>query len=60
MIINKFMGGAIFPVGCGISSKGPCRSSKTSSIQQGLTNAYLEAEGLFSLRERWITLHYPK
>ncbi|WP_178030922.1 hypothetical protein [Pelagibaculum spongiae] len=47
-------------VGCGISSKGPCRSSKTPGIQQGLTNAYLEAEGLFSLRERWITLHYPK
>ena len=42
----------------GRTSKGPCRSSKTPGIQQALSNAYLKAEGLFSLRQGWISLHH--
>lgn len=45
-------------VACGITSKGPWRSSKTPGIQQALSNAYLKSEGLFSLREGWIKLHH--
>lgn len=45
-------------VACGRTSKGPCRSSKTPGIQQALSNDYLKAEGLFSLRQGWISLHH--
>ena len=45
-------------VACGRTSKGPCRSSKTPGIQQALSNAYLKAEGLFSLRQGWISLNH--
>ncbi len=45
-------------VACGITSKGPCRSSKTPGIQQALSNAYLKAEGLYELRSGWIKLHH--
>jgi hypothetical protein len=40
-------------VACGRTSKGPCSSSKTPGIQQTLSNDFLKAEGLFSLRQRW-------
>lgn len=45
-------------VACGITSKGPWRSSKTPGIQQALSNDYLKAEGLASLRDGWIKLHH--
>ncbi|WP_293267913.1 reverse transcriptase domain-containing protein, partial [Neptunomonas sp.] len=47
-------------VGCGLTSKGPWRSSKTPGIQQALSNAYLKSQGLYALRDGWIKLHYPK
>lgn len=46
-------------VACGLTSKGPWRSSKTPGIQQALSNDYLKQEGLVSLREGWIKVHYP-
>lgn len=48
----------ISAVACGTTSKGPWRSSKTPGIQQALSNAFLKAEGLFSLRDGWIKLHH--
>jgi RNA-directed DNA polymerase len=45
-------------VACGITSKGPWRSSKTPGIQQALSNAYLKFEGLYALRDGWIKLHH--
>ena len=45
-------------VACGITSKGPWRSSKTLGIQQALSNAYLKSQGLFALRDGWIRLHH--
>jgi RNA-directed DNA polymerase len=45
-------------VACGITSKGPWRSSKTPGIQQALSNAYLKTEGLYALRDGWIKLHH--
>ncbi|MEE1672440.1 group II intron reverse transcriptase/maturase [Agarivorans aestuarii] len=47
-------------VACGITSKGPWRSSKTPGIQQALSNAYLASQGLFALRDGWIKLHHSK
>ncbi|CAM3737584.1 RNA-directed DNA polymerase [Pseudoalteromonas maricaloris] len=38
-------------VACGITSKGPWRSSKTPGIQQALSLNYLKNEGLYSLRD---------
>lgn len=46
-------------VACGITSKGPWRSSKTPGIQQALNLNYLKNEGLYSLRDGWIKVHYP-
>jgi RNA-directed DNA polymerase len=45
-------------VACGITSKGPWRSSKTKGINIALSNAFLERQGLVSLREMWINIHY--
>jgi len=47
-------------VACGITSKGPWRSSKTPGIQQALSNAYLKSQGLYALRDGWIKLHHSK
>ncbi len=47
-------------VACGITSKGPWRSSKTPGIQQELSNAYLKSQGLDALRDGWIKLHHSK
>jgi RNA-directed DNA polymerase len=46
-------------VGCGITSKGPWRSSKTPGINQAISDKYLVKEGLFSLKNGWIKVHYP-
>jgi RNA-directed DNA polymerase len=47
-------------VACEITSKGPWRSSKTPGINQALSNAYLKSEGLVSLRDGRIKLHYAE
>ena len=46
-------------VACGITSKGPWRSSKTPGINQAISNDYLVKKGLFSLRNGWVSVHYP-
>ncbi|AXT32829.1 Retron-type RNA-directed DNA polymerase [Pseudoalteromonas tunicata] len=45
---------------CGITSKGPCRSSKTNGINMALGNDYLVSQGLVSLRNIWINIHYGR
>jgi len=47
-------------VGCGITSKGPWRSSKTPGINQALSLDYLKSQGLYALRDGWIKLHHSK
>jgi RNA-directed DNA polymerase len=47
-------------VACEITSKRPWRSSKTPGINQALSNAYLKSEGLVSLRDGRIKLHYAE
>ncbi len=43
----------------GLSSKGPYRLAKTLATQSGMTNQWLEQQGLVSLRKCWIKFHYP-
>jgi hypothetical protein len=45
---------------CGMTSKGPWRSSKTPGINQALSNDYLKRQGLNALRDGWVKLHYSK
>ncbi len=45
-------------VACGLTSKGPWRSSKTPGINQALSNAYLKSQGLYALRDGWIKLYH--
>ena len=47
-------------VACGITSTGPWRRVKTPGINQALSLDILKSEGLFSLRDGWIKLHYPE
>jgi len=47
-------------VACGTTSKGPWCSSKTPGIQEALSNAFLESQGLYELRDGWIKLHHSK
>ena len=41
------------------SRKGYWRMSTNSLVQRALTNAWLESQGVPSLRTRWIAIHYP-
>jgi len=42
-----------------LSSKGYYRLAKTKAIQTGLTNDWLKAQGLVSLKEQWVKFRYP-
>ncbi len=42
-----------------MSRKGYWRLSKTLASQTGLTNKWLAGQGLLSLKEMWVTFHYP-
>ena len=45
-------------VSLGLSSKGPYRLARTLATQSGMTNKWLEKQGLVSVREQWIKFHY--
>ncbi len=45
-------------IDCGITSKGPWRSSRTYGINMGLNDKFLRAQGLLNLRGIWISLHH--
>jgi len=42
----------------GLSSKGPYRLARTLATQSGMTNKWLEEQGLVSMRELWVKFHY--
>ncbi len=46
-------------IGIGMSSKGYYRLAKTKAVQLGISNQWLEKQGLVSIRQQWITFHYP-
>jgi RNA-directed DNA polymerase len=43
----------------GLSSKGYYRLAKTKAVQLGLTNEWLKAQGLVSLKAQWVKFRYP-
>lgn len=45
-------------VTCGSSNKSYWRSAKTPGVHLGLSNEFLKKQGYYSLRDRWVELHY--
>ena len=42
-----------------LSRKSYWHLSRTMATQSGMTNEWLKAQGLISVREQWIAFHYP-
>jgi RNA-directed DNA polymerase len=42
-----------------LSRKGPWRLSRTLATQTGMTNRWLQKQGLLSVKELWVKIHYP-
>ena len=43
----------------GMSRKGPWRLARTLATQTGMTNQRLKDQGLLSVKELWVSIHYP-
>ena len=43
----------------GLSRKGPWRLARTLATQSGMTNKWLKEQGLVSVKELWVNIHYP-
>ena len=43
----------------GLSRKGPWRLARTLATQTGMTNKWLKDQGLVSVKELWVNIHYP-
>jgi len=46
-------------ISVGLSRKGYWRLSRTLATQTGMTNKWLAEQGLISIKEQWIKIHYP-
>ena len=46
-------------LGVGLSRKGPWRLARTLATQTGMTNKLLKEQGLVSVKELWVNIHYP-
>ncbi len=46
-------------ISAAISRKGPWRLSRTLATQTGMTNQWLKYQGLISVKELWVNIHYP-
>ncbi len=42
-----------------LSRKGPWKCARTLANQTGMTNQWLEKQGLLSVKELWVKIHYP-
>jgi RNA-directed DNA polymerase len=42
-----------------LSRKGPWHLARTLATQTGMTNKWLYSEGLISVKEQWVKIHYP-
>lgn len=42
-----------------ISRKGPWHLSRTLATQTGMTNKWLKDQGLLSVKDLWVNIHYP-
>ncbi|TAN48043.1 MAG: group II intron reverse transcriptase/maturase [Methylococcaceae bacterium] len=43
----------------GVSSKGPYAMSRTPITQMAMSNKWLTAQGLVSIKDQWVRFHYP-
>jgi len=43
----------------GVSSKGPYAMSRTPITQMAMSNEWLKAQGLVSIKDQWVRFHYP-
>ena len=46
-------------ISVGMSLKGPWRLARTFATQIGMTNQWLKKQGLISVKELWVNIHYP-
>lgn len=46
-------------ISIGLSRKGPWRLAKTLATQSGMTNKWLKDQGLLSVKDLWVSIHYP-
>ncbi len=46
-------------ISLGLSRKGPWRLSRTLATQTGMSNEWLKDQGLESVKELWVNIHYP-
>jgi RNA-directed DNA polymerase len=46
-------------ISVGLSRKGPWRLSRTLATQSGMTNQWLKDQGLLSVKDLWVNIHYP-
>lgn len=46
-------------IAVGMSRKGPWRLSRTLATQTGMTNKWLAKQGLLSVKDLWVSIHYP-
>lgn len=42
-----------------LSRKGPWKCARTMATQTGMTNQWLKDQGLVSVKELWVNIHYP-
>jgi RNA-directed DNA polymerase len=42
-----------------LSRKGPWHLARTMAAQSGMTNKWLVEQGLISVKEQWVKIHYP-
>ncbi|MGW8158432.1 MAG: reverse transcriptase domain-containing protein [Desulfoprunum sp.] len=45
-------------ISAGMSRKGPWRLSHTLATQSGMTNQWLKCQGLLSVKDLWVNIHY--
>jgi RNA-directed DNA polymerase len=46
-------------ISIGLSRKGPWRLAKTKATQMGMSNQWLQDQGLLSVKDLWVQMHYP-
>ncbi|WP_456473546.1 hypothetical protein [Desulfolithobacter sp.] len=46
-------------ISIGLSRKGPWRLARTLATHSGITNKWLKDQGLLSVKDLWVHIHYP-
>ena len=54
--LGTFKREAIFTA---LSRKGPWHCARTLATQAGMTNKWLYEQGLISVKDQWVKIHYP-